>query len=153
GASRGSSPSASTSPSTSTSSRASTGRVPAQRRRTGGKPERRAAAGGPAHRYQLDTMIKDLTPAERAERGRQIRADWLGSCHAEFAASARQFDPVAVLIGQSADRVPDLVRIRYGRMLASPFSYFRGAALPMANDLAATPATGLAVQACGDAHV
>jgi uncharacterized protein (DUF2252 family) len=49
--------------------------------------------------------------------------------------------------------VPDLVPIRYGRMLASPFAYFRGAALPMAYDLANTPATGIAVQACGDAHV
>ena len=107
----------------------------------------------PTHRYQLDTLVKDLTPAERAERGRQIRVGVPRSSHAEFDASARQHDPVDVLIGQCADRVPDLVPIRYGRMLASPFAYFRGAALPMANDLATTPVTGLAVQACGDAHV
>jgi hypothetical protein len=54
---------------------------------------------------------------------------------------------------QSANRLPDLVPIRYGRMIASPFSYFRGAALPMAYDLSHTPATGLPVQACGDAHL
>ena len=49
--------------------------------------------------------------------------------------------------------MPDLVPVRYGRMLASPFAYFRGAALPMASDLAVTPVTGLTVQACGDAHL
>jgi uncharacterized protein (DUF2252 family) len=54
---------------------------------------------------------------------------------------------------QAQSRVPDLVPVRYGRMLASPFSYFRGAALPMAADLATTGVTGLTVQACGDAHL
>ena len=58
-----------------------------------------------------------------------------------------------MLRAQSATRLPDLVPIRYGRMLASPFSYFRGAALPMAQDLSGTPVTGLPVQACGDAHL
>jgi uncharacterized protein (DUF2252 family) len=127
--------------------------VPAQRKRTTAQAKNRAGASAPSRRYQLDTDIKDLTPAERAERGRQIRADVPRSSHAEFDASARNFDPVDVLMEQSANRVPDLVPIRYGRMLASPFAYFRGAALPMANDLATTPVTGLAVQACGDAHV
>src|SRR6266568_1046269 len=54
---------------------------------------------------------------------------------------------------QAESRVPELVPIRYGRMLVSPFAYFRGAALPMASDLAGTPCTGLVVQACGDAHL
>jgi len=98
-------------------------------------------------------MIKDLTPAERAERGRQIRSQVPRSSHADFDASGRGRDPIDVLSEQSANRVPDLVPIRYGRMLASPFAYFRGAALPMANDLATTPLTGIAVQVCGDAHV
>ncbi len=133
------------------SSRTRAAKVPAQRERSTAKAESRATE--PSRRYHLDTLIKDLTPSERAERGRQIRADVPRSSHAEFDASARQRDPVEVLIGQCADRVPDLIPIRYGRMLASPFAYFRGAALPMANDLATTPVTGLAVQACGDAHV
>jgi uncharacterized protein (DUF2252 family) len=127
--------------------------VPAQRKRSTAKPKLKSKASEPDHRYHLDTLIKDLSPAERAERGRQIRADVPRSSHAEFDASARQFDPVDVLREQSADRLPDLVPIRYGRMLASPFAYFRGAALPMAKDLATTPVTGVAVQACGDAHV
>jgi uncharacterized protein (DUF2252 family) len=62
-------------------------------------------------------------------------------------------DPVGLLEEQAVPRVPELVPVRYGRMLVSPFSYFRGAALPMASDLAATPVSGLAVQACGDAHL
>src|SRR4029079_14289495 len=62
-------------------------------------------------------------------------------------------DPVAVLEEQARTRVPDMIPIRYGRMLASPFSYFRGAAAPMAWDLAHTPTTDIRVQACGDAHL
>ncbi|MHB1430777.1 MAG: DUF2252 domain-containing protein [Streptosporangiaceae bacterium] len=94
-----------------------------------------------------------MTPAERADRGRQLRSEVPRSSHAEFERLAAKTDPLALLIEQSRNRVQDLVPIRYGRMLASPFSYFRGAALPMAGDLAATPTTGLAVQACGDAHI
>lgn len=94
-----------------------------------------------------------MTPAERAARGRQLRSEVPRSSHAEFERPATNTDPLALLIEQSKSRVQDLVPIRYGRMLASPFSYFRGAALPMASDLAATPTTGLAVQACGDAHL
>jgi uncharacterized protein (DUF2252 family) len=62
-------------------------------------------------------------------------------------------DPVALLEGQAASRVPELVPIRYGRMAVSPFTFFRGAALIMASDLATTPRSGLTVQACGDAHL
>jgi uncharacterized protein (DUF2252 family) len=62
-------------------------------------------------------------------------------------------DPVALLEEQAASRVPELVPVRWGRMMVSPFTYYRGAALPMASDLATTPVTGLAVQACGDAHL
>ncbi len=104
-------------------------------------------------RYQLDREIRQMTPAERAARGRQLRSEVPRSSHAEFERPATTTDPLALLIEQSKSRVQDLVPIRYGRMLASPFSYFRGAALPMASDLAATPTTGLAVQACGDAHL
>jgi uncharacterized protein DUF2252 len=62
-------------------------------------------------------------------------------------------DPVDLLEQQAASRVPELVPVRYGRMLVSPFTFFRGAALVMAHDLARTPTTGLTVQACGDAHL
>jgi uncharacterized protein (DUF2252 family) len=136
---------------TTTRQRVRSAKVPAQRRskRAAGA----TASAGPAHRFHLDTMIRDRTPAERAERGRRIRSDVPRSSHANFDASARQRDPIDLLVKQSATRLPDLVPIRYGRMLASPFAYFRGAALPMANDLATTPVTGIAVQACGDAHV
>jgi uncharacterized protein (DUF2252 family) len=113
----------------------------------------RPRQAGPSRQYQLDTEVKELTPAERAQRGRQIRSEVPRSSHAGFDASARDRDPIGVLVEQSASRTPDLVPIRYGRMLASPFAYFRGAALPMAGDLASTPVTGIAVQACGDAHV
>ena len=62
-------------------------------------------------------------------------------------------DPVALLEEQAVSRVPELVPIRYGRMLVSPFTFYRGAALIMASDLAATPRSGLHVQLCGDAHL
>ncbi len=62
-------------------------------------------------------------------------------------------DPVTLLEQQAVWRVPELVPVRYGRMLVSPFTFFRGAALPMATDLATTPNSGLTVQACGDAHL
>ena len=62
-------------------------------------------------------------------------------------------DPVGLLLGQAASRVPELVPVRHGRMLVSPFTFYRGAALPMAADLAGTPASGLRVQLCGDAHL
>lgn len=94
-----------------------------------------------------------MTPAERAERGRTIRGAVPRTSHAALDAGPGRPDPIELLIQQSAGRLPDLVPIRYGRMLASPFAYFRGAALPMASDLSATPVTGLAVQVCGDAHV
>jgi uncharacterized protein (DUF2252 family) len=104
-------------------------------------------------RYQLESGLGNLTAAERAERGKAARVEVPREAHAVFEVTAGRADPVALLEEQSAGRVPDLVPVRYGRMMVSPFTYFRGAALPMAADLAATPASGLAVQACGDAHL
>src|SRR5271165_349545 len=75
----------------------------------------------------------------------------LGS-HRDFSAPASR-DPVGLLLGQAESRVPELVPVRHGRMLVSPFAYFRGAALPMAADLAGTRSSGLRVQLCGDAHL
>ena len=66
---------------------------------------------------------------------------------------ATRADPVELLERQAKTRVPELVPIRYGRMLVSPFTFYRGAAMIMAHDLAATPRSGLTVQCCGDAHL
>jgi uncharacterized protein (DUF2252 family) len=71
--------------------------------------------------------------------------------HADYHPAKR--DPIELLEQQAASRVPDLVPIRYGRMLATPFAFYRGAALVMASDLSSTPASGVQVQACGDAHL
>src|SRR3954454_24724874 len=76
---------------------------------------------------------------ERAELGRAARAAVPRSSHAAWVPPPERFDPVALLEEQAAARIPELVPIRHGRMLASAFSYFRGAAAPMAADLAATP--------------
>ena len=94
-----------------------------------------------------------FTPDEWRAKGREQRASVSRSSHAEWAPPADRPDPVAVLEEQARTRVPDLIPIRYGRMMASPFSYFRGAAAPMAWDLAHTPTTDIRVQACGDAHL
>ena len=94
-----------------------------------------------------------LTPDEWRARGRERRRLASRSSHAQWAAPQDRPDPVAILEEQAKTRVPDLIPIRYGRMIASPFAYFRGAAAPMAWDLAHTPATDIRVQACGDAHL
>jgi uncharacterized protein (DUF2252 family) len=93
------------------------------------------------------------TAAARREAGRARRAEVPRSAHAEWDVEARDRDPVAVLEEQGATRVPELVPVRYFRMAASPFAFFRGGAAVMAMDLSTTPVTGLTVQACGDAHV
>ena len=92
------------------------------------------------------------THADRVAKGKDARALTPLESHAEFAPDASR-DPVGLLLEQAKSRVPELVPVRHGRMLVSPFAYFRGAALPMASDLAGTPASGLRVQACGDAHL
>ena len=90
---------------------------------------------------------------ERAAAGKAARAELPRSAHGEWEPSADRPDPVDLLEEQSSSRVPELVPIRYGRMLVSPFTFYRGAALPMAADLAGAPRTGLQVQLCGDAHL
>jgi uncharacterized protein (DUF2252 family) len=94
-----------------------------------------------------------LTAEERAAGGKAARAAAPRASHAEFEPSGGRLDPVALLEGQSAERVPELVPIRYGRMTESPFRFYRGAAGIMAADLAATPRSGIRVQLCGDAHL
>jgi uncharacterized protein (DUF2252 family) len=104
-------------------------------------------------RYQLDTETGRLTPAERAARGKAARAEVPRESHAMFDPPPDRPDPIGLLEQQAITRVPELVPVRWGRMMVSPFTYYRGAALPMASDLATTPVSGLAVQACGDAHL
>jgi uncharacterized protein (DUF2252 family) len=94
-----------------------------------------------------------LTPTEHAARGKAARAEVPRSTHGAWEPAANRPDPIALLEEQAVTRVPELVPIRYGRMLASPFAFYRGAAYVMASDLAATPRSGLTVQACGDAHL
>ena len=96
--------------------------------------------------------VEQLSRADRVARGEDARAATPLESHAEFAPDGPR-DPVGLLLGQAKSRVPELVPVRHGRMLVSPFTFYRGAALPMAADLATTPASGLRVQLCGDAHL
>jgi uncharacterized protein (DUF2252 family) len=94
-----------------------------------------------------------LTADERVARGREARDKTPRSAHARWEPAADRPDPVALLEEQSEDRVAELIPIRYGRMLVSPFTFFRGAAVIMAADLAGTPVSEITVQLCGDAHL
>jgi len=93
------------------------------------------------------------TPSERAARGREARRRTPRSSHAVWKPRPDRPDPVDLLESQAAGRVPDLVPLRYGRMLSSPFAFYRGGALLMAADLAGAPTSGLTAQICGDAHL
>jgi uncharacterized protein (DUF2252 family) len=98
----------------------------------------------PPHRRALD---------ERAAAGKARRDALPRTQHAAWKKPADRGDPIAILRAQDTDRLPELLPIRYGRMMESPFTFYRGAAAVMAADLARTPATGLRVQACGDCHL
>ena len=93
------------------------------------------------------------TNLERAALGRGARTQVPRSAHGEWAPAADRPDPVSLLEEQAASRVPELVPLRYTRMLVSPFTFYRGAAYLMASDLAGAPRSGLTVQLCGDAHL
>jgi uncharacterized protein (DUF2252 family) len=96
--------------------------------------------------------VGQLSRADRVARGKDARTAAPLESHGEFSPGPGR-DPVGLLLSQAESRVPELVPIRHGRMLVSPFTFYRGAALPMAADLATTPACGLRVQLCGDAHL
>ncbi|UFS59554.1 DUF2252 domain-containing protein [Subtercola endophyticus] len=89
----------------------------------------------------------------RAETGKNARIAVPRAAHAGWSASPDRADPVALLEEQAGTRVPELVPIRYGRMMVSPLTFYRGAALIMASDLSHTPNSGITVQLCGDAHL
>src|SRR5947208_6896686 len=97
--------------------------------------------------------VPHATVAERVARGKAARAEVPRSSHAGFEPHAKRADPIKLLEAQAKTRVPELVPIRYGRMLVSPFTFYRGAAKIMAHDLARTPVSDLEVQCCGDAHL
>ena len=87
--------------------------------------------------------VEQLSRADRVARGKDARAVASLASHAEFVSGGSR-DPVGLLLGQAASRVPELVPIRHGRMLVSPFTFYRGAALPMAADLAGYAGVGAA---------
>jgi uncharacterized protein (DUF2252 family) len=107
----------------------------------------------PNRRFASSWRRDRLTVEQRVARGRAARTAAPRSSHALFAPVADRPDPIDLLEEQGASRVSELVPIRYGRMLDSPFTFYRGAALIMSNDLAATPTSGVTVQVCGDAHL
>jgi uncharacterized protein (DUF2252 family) len=119
-----------------------------------------ADARTPAHRISATRLGEPSegepplsSVSERAERGKSARRTLRRSGHATSRARGYRRDPIELLEVQGRHRSGDLMSARYARMLVSPYSYFRGAALPMASDLAALPNTGLRAQLCGDAHL
>ena len=93
------------------------------------------------------------TEADERRKGRDVRKSVARQAHADWTPAPNRPDPIAILEAQNASRVPDLVPVRWGRMLESPFAFLRGSAAVMAMDLATTPVTEISVQVCGDAHV
>ena len=99
---------------------------------------------------------REVDPADfaaRAEFGREARRRTPRSAHEGWVPASDRPDPVALIEEQATTRVPELVPIRHARMLVSPFTFYRGAALLMASDLAGTPTSGITTQICGDAHL
>ncbi|MGZ4729671.1 MAG: DUF2252 domain-containing protein [Acidimicrobiales bacterium] len=130
---------------------ASTGAIPSEQDPTPTRP-----STDPAAQESIPSSVRSpgrTTVEERVERGRRSRALLPRTAHGEWAPAADRPDPIAILELQATTRVPELVPIRYGRMAASPFAFYRGAAAIMADDLGATARSGLTVQLCGDAHL
>lgn len=97
--------------------------------------------------------LKGLPHAELHALGKQLRRACPRQSHASYKARRDRPDPVRLVLEAEKGRVPELLPLRHGRMAASPFTFYRGAALTMASDLASTPVTGVRVQCCGDAHL
>ena len=109
--------------------------------------------GGRREPFSSSWRRTHLTVDQRVARGRAARSEAPRSGHGRWEPLPDRPDPVALLEEQAATRVPELVPIRYGRMLISPFTFYRGAAAIMTADLASTPVSGITVQLCGDAHL
>src|SRR4051794_37415524 len=108
-------------------------------------------AKGKKHRRGVLDLPKAVET--RMAEGRAQRESVPLEAHGEWVASDARPDPIGILEQQNATRVPELVPIRHGRMIVSPFTFYRGSAAIMASDLSRTPTTGLRVQCCGDAHL
>jgi uncharacterized protein (DUF2252 family) len=107
----------------------------------------------PLARFERETSHLQAAPANRYDAGRARRAAVPLEAHVEAARAAGRADPLAILAEQEKTRLPDLMRLRYGRMSRTPFTFLRGSAAIMAADLAAGVRTDLAVELCGDAHL
>jgi len=94
-----------------------------------------------------------MAPADRRAGGKRLRDTAPRDAHAAWRAPADRRDPIGILQAADATRQPDLVPLRYGRMLQSPFTFYRGSAGVMAADLDRTPVSGIHVQVCGDCHL
>lgn len=90
---------------------------------------------------------------ERVAGGKVLRGSLPREAHASWTPPADRRDPIDILEESNAGRLSELIPIRYGRMIRSPFTFLRGSAALMASDLATTPSTGVEVQACGDCHL
>jgi uncharacterized protein (DUF2252 family) len=109
-------------------------------------------------KVEQDPNLSPASPAaasyqQRRERGRAARGMAPRGGQAEWAPAPDRPDPIDLLEAQARNRIPDLMPIRYSRMMASPFAFMRGSAIVMAHDLASTPRTGIQAQLCGDAHL
>jgi uncharacterized protein (DUF2252 family) len=100
-----------------------------------------------------ESLVPHKSEAECRASGKEARAQVPRELNATFEPGPDRPDPVSLLQEQAKNRVQELVPIRYGRMLVSPFTFYRGAALIMASDLSTTPCSGLTAQLCGDAHL
>ena len=96
---------------------------------------------------------RKLSAEERIARGKAAREKTPRASHADWEPSPDRPDLVSLLKEQAATRLPELIAIRHGRMSASPFTFYRGSAIVMADDLAGTPVSGIKAQICGDAHL
>jgi uncharacterized protein DUF2252 len=106
-----------------------------------------------ARRQKSLLPVSRPSPAELRAMGKCLRDKCPRSSHADWKAPNDRPDLLGLLEQSNEWRIPELIPIRFGRMLRTPFTFYRGAALNMAADLARTPASGLRVQACGDCHL
>jgi hypothetical protein len=115
----------------------------------------------PKNKRLRGKMVKSASPTVAPRRSREqqyaegkaMRNACLRESHAKWKPPKDRTDPVEILQASNQGRLPELIPVRYGRMIPSPFVFYRGAAAIMAADLAHTPSTGIRVQACGDAHL
>jgi len=106
-----------------------------------------------ADHEHINLSIHHAPRSERYEMGKQLRKTCPRSSHAKWQAPVKRQDPIELLLASEEGRIPELLPLRHGRMARSPFTFYRGSAFNMAADLANTTASGMIVQACGDAHL